>query len=239
MKVSCQPPLPSALRFQSIYGFSVARVFLFYFPSVCLFSMKTRPDLCSVIEKDLVWVSCGIHLGISVDVLSGGLDCFSFQPGFSSASPHFLLLCVTVITFIFEYELKIPLFQFSLFFSELIPSLALPLSCHCQCLLSCRVWFQLQSQLRNEFALLPPFLSTQCSTSPVLPHLNSCSLLHLMVALCVSCCLHVCRLQKRKSKRGRRQERKEGACLDHFCCTSSAINYKNRLLLPLLWSLSV
>lgn len=58
---------------------------------------------------------------------------------------------------------------------------------------------------------LPLLLFTQSSTSPVLAHLNSCSLLHLMVALCVSCrCLHARLEQQRKSKKGRRQERKAG-----------------------------
>lgn len=103
--------------------------------------------------------SCRIHLGITTDVLLRGFDCLVLvRIFFCIPPPHFLLLCVTVITFIFEYELKIPLFQFSLFFSsELIPSRSLYLSCHCQCLLSCRVWFQLQSQRRNAYALLPLF----------------------------------------------------------------------------------
>lgn len=70
-----------------------------------------------------------IHQGINADVLLKGFDkgisdsmdtqplfLFYFTQAFLQLFPHFLLLCVTVITFIFEYELKIPLFQFSSFF---------------------------------------------------------------------------------------------------------------------------
>lgn len=161
-----------------------------YFPPVCLLSFKACPNWYAMIEKDSVSIFLK-DSSLTTDVLLKGPDkrisdsldiqplCLILAGIFFCIFPHFLFFCVTVITFIFEYELEIPLFQFSLFFSELIPSrsLALPLSCHCQCLLSGRVWFQLQSQRKNAYAPLPPpasFLPTQCSTSPALPHLNSC-----------------------------------------------------------------
>lgn len=62
---------------------------------------------------------------------------------------------------------KLLCFNFPCFFFWINPlSLALPFSCHSLCLLSSRVWVQLQSMLRNVYALLPLLFSPPSAPLP-------------------------------------------------------------------------
>lgn len=87
-------------------------------------------------------------------------------------SLHFMLSCHNIYlrVWIENASLSLPCFP-----PQINPRLpALPFSCHCQCLPSCRA-FPASKQVQECECPLPPLppFSTQCSTSPVLPHLNS------------------------------------------------------------------
>lgn len=152
-----------------------------------------------------------------------------------------LFLCYCHNIYLVCMNWKYP-FQFSLFFLRWINLLALYLfCCHCQCLLSCTVWYRLQSQRRNANALLPPvsLLSTQFPTSPVPPHLSICSLQRLMVALCVSCCcLHIWLKQRREFMKAGQQDGKVGIRKSWAYCSVQGKTVICSVFLPLhlVWS---
>lgn len=77
---------------------------------------------------------------------------------------NFLICCVCAslsLRLYLSMNWKYLSFNFLVFFPDLIPSGQLYLSCQCQYLLSCRVWFQLQSQLQECVSPTP---------IPVTPH---------------------------------------------------------------------
>lgn len=141
------------------------------FSSSSSFSIRTCPHWYAVIERDLVSIFLFDSSAIDMQMYFWrGLKRFltmDLQPLLLLHFPHFLCWCVTVITLIFEYGLKIPVSIF-LIISELIPLtrftslLPLPVFTFLQSVVSASK--PVQECVWTPPSLLP-FLSTQCSTS--------------------------------------------------------------------------